>query len=169
MGHELILGITDRFVKAEKFIKTLYNRDMNMFKPTAAKTPEEYIDLIQDPERKVEIIKIDELIKKTVPDLKPFILAGMIGYGSFPYRGAGGKMGVWSLIALASQKNYISVYICSIDGGEYIAEKFKDKLPKANIGKSCIRFKRTADIDLEVLKEIIKRAEKVGFNLQTKS
>ena len=151
---------------------------MNMFKPTSAETPEEYIDLIADPERKAEIIKIDELIKKTVPDLKPFILAGMIGYGSFPYRGAGGKMGVWSLIALASQKNYISVYVCSIDGDEYIAEKYKqslpakavkDKLPKVSVGRSCIRFKRTSDIDLKVLEEIIKKAEKIGFNLQTKS
>src|SRR4030095_7116686 len=102
---------------------------MNMFKPTAAKTPEEYVDLIQDPERKAEIIKLDKLIRKTIPKLKPHILVGMIGYGSFPYKAASGKMGEWSLIALASQKNYISVYVCSIEGKQYLAEKYKDKLP----------------------------------------
>jgi len=32
-------------------------------------------------------------------------------------------------------------------------------LPKANIGKSCIRFKRTSDVDLDVLRELLGRVE----------
>lgn len=132
-----------------------------MFKPTAAKTPQEYIDLILDSARKEEIIKLDEFIQKTVPDLKPFILAGMIGYGKIRYKSASGREGDWSVIALASQKNYISVYICATDGRQYLAESYKSKLPKADIGKSCIRFKRTADIDLKILGEVIKKAEEM--------
>lgn len=134
---------------------------MNMFKPTAAQTPEEYIAAIPEPRRQ-EVEKIHELIKKIVPTLKPHILSGMIGYGSYHFRYASGKEGDWSLILLASQKNYISIYICSIENGQYLAENYKEKLPKASIGKSCIRFKKLEDIDLSVLTEIIKKAEKVG-------
>ena len=132
-----------------------------MFKPTSAKTPEEYIAAIPEP-RRHDVEKIHALIQKTVPNLEPHILSGMIGYGTYRYRYASGKEGDWSLIALASQKNYISVYICSVDKGTYIAETYKDKLPKASIGKSCIRFKKLEDIDLSILTEIIKKAENIG-------
>ena len=36
---------------------------MNMFKPTAAKTPDEYIDMISEP-RKSEFEKVYQFIKK---------------------------------------------------------------------------------------------------------
>jgi hypothetical protein len=134
---------------------------MNMFKPTEAKTPDEYIDLVQDPERKAEIIKLDKLIMKAVPSLDRFIIAGMIGYGKFHYKSKSGREGDWSMIALASQKNYISVYVCGTDGEKYVAEDYKSKLPKANIGKSCIRFKRTSDVDLDILEEVIKKGVQV--------
>ncbi len=132
---------------------------MNMFKPTTAKTPEEYISLIDEP-RRSEIRELHELIQKTVPKLKPHILAGMIGYGTYHYQYASGREGDWSIIALASQKNYISVYVCASDGKEYVAEKYKSKLPKANIGKSCIRFKHISDLDLKILQEVIRAGEK---------
>lgn len=134
---------------------------MNMFKPTSAKSPEEYIAAIPEP-RRHDVEKLHELIQKTVPAFKAHILAGMIGYGTYHYRYASGREGDWSLIALASQKNYISVYVCALDNGEYLAEKYKIKFPKASIGKSCIRFKTIGDIDLSLLKEIIKKAEKFG-------
>lgn len=132
-----------------------------MFKSTAAKTPEEYIAMIPEP-RKRDIETLHALIQKTVPSLKPRILSGMVGYGSYHYRYASGREGDWSLIALASQKNYISVYVCCTDNGIYLTDEYREKLPKASIGKSCIRFKKLSDIDLTVLTEIIKRAKKIG-------
>lgn len=134
---------------------------MNMFKPTMALTPEEYIANIAEP-RRADVKEIHELIQKALPQLKPRIISGMIGYGSYHYRYASGKEGDWSLICLANQKNYISVYICSVENGRYIAEDYVDKLPKASIGKSCIRIKSIKDIDLAILTEIVKKAEKFG-------
>lgn len=134
---------------------------MNMFKPTTAQTPEEYIALVDEP-RRSEIQALHELITATVPDLKPQIMSGMIGYGTFHYRYASGREGEWSLILLASQKNYISLYVCAGNGKEYLAESYKDKLPKTSIGKSCIRFKRLEDVDLQVVTELLKKAVTMG-------
>lgn len=133
---------------------------MNMFKTTRAKTPQEYIDLIDEP-RKSQVKQIHELIRKTVPNLKPFMVSGMIGYGSFHYKSKSGREGEWAVVSLASQKNYISLYSCATDGKEYLAEKYKDKLPKANIGRSCIRFKKIEDVDLGVIKEILVKSEQM--------
>lgn len=132
---------------------------MNMFKPTSAKTPKEYIDLIAEP-RKSEIQKVDAFIRKTVPKLKPFIIAGMIGYGLYHYKSSSGREGDWAVVLLASQKNYISVYACGVVEGEYVAEKYKKELPKANIGKSCIRVKKFEDLDPDIFKKILLESEK---------
>ncbi len=134
---------------------------MNMFKPLHAKTPEEYIEKLDEP-RRSEILKLHQLIIKTVPKLTPYIETGMLGYGKFHYKSKSGREGDWAIIGLASQKNYISLYICAIEDNEYLAEKNKKLFPKASIGKSCIRFKRTDDIDFNSLTTIIKKAEKAG-------
>lgn len=134
---------------------------MNMFKPTSAKTPDEYIAMIDEP-RRSDIQTLHEVIIKTLPKLKPNIMSGMIGYGTFRYRSKSGREGDWSLVLLASQKNYISLYVCAGTGSEYLAESYKAALPKANIGKSCIRFKRLEDVDLAVIQELLKKAETMG-------
>ena len=53
-------------------------------------------------------------------------------------------------IALASNKQYISFY-----AGPIGLEPYAERLPKANLGRGCIRFKRVDDIDLAVLDEVI--------------
>lgn len=129
-----------------------------MFKTTSAKTPEEYLEKIDEP-RRSEIKKLDAFIRATVPNLKPFIISGMIGYGPYRYKSPSGREGDWCVIGLASQKHYISVYACGIKDGAYVAERYKDKLPGADIGKSCIRIKKIDDIDLGILETILKEAE----------
>lgn len=126
---------------------------MNMFKPTSAKTPEEYIRLIDEP-RRTEIQKLFDFIKETLPGEKPFIMAGMIGFIPYHYKGKSSE-GDWAVIGLASQKNYISLYVCGMAGEQYVAEKYKKELAPASVGKSCIRFKKTAAMDMNVLKKVI--------------
>ena len=45
-------------------------------------------------------------------------------------------------VALSSRKNYISLYVLCADERGYLAERYVERLPKASIGKSCVRFKR---------------------------
>src|SRR5258705_9102227 len=98
---------------------------MNMFKSTNAKTPDEYIAMIDEP-RRGQIQLLHDLIRKAIPKLKPYIISGMIGYGSFHYKSTSGREGDWFIIGLASQKNYISLHICASDGKQYVAEKYKE-------------------------------------------
>jgi hypothetical protein len=48
------------------------------------------------------------------------------------------------------------------DGGRYLAESYKDRPPKADIGRSCVRFKRPDDLDEDALKQLIRAG--VGFS-----
>jgi hypothetical protein len=131
---------------------------MNMFKTTTAKTPEEYIEMLEEP-RKSDIKRLHEMILKYAPNMKPHIMSGMLAYGKYPYKSKTGRQGEWMPIALASQKNYISLYVCATrDGASYLTDEYREKLPKADIGKSCVRFKKVADVDEATLQDMVKVA-----------
>lgn len=139
----------------------MYSKGMNMFKPTNAETPQAYIDAIDEP-RKSDIVALHVLVQQAAPGLTPSIAYGTIAYGSYHYKSKSGREGEWSVIALASQKNYISLYVSCVKDGHYLAEEYADKLPKANIGKSCVRFKKLADVDTNVLRDMITEAAAIG-------
>lgn len=130
-----------------------------MFKPTKAKTVPEYFNALP-PERREILEALQKIIKKVAPKLKPNFIYNMPGYGSFKYTNYKKEVIDWPIISIASQKNYVSVYVCALKDGEYLAEKYKDQLGKVSVGKSCIRFRRLEDLDLKILEKVIKQAAK---------
>ena len=125
------------------------------------RTPEQYIAELEEP-RRAEIQLLHDLIREAAPELECSTDDRTIGYGPFHYRYASGREGNTFLLSLASNKSYISLYVlCTVDG-EYLAGSYADRLPKANIGKSCVRFRRTSDIDLTALRELVAEAARIG-------
>jgi hypothetical protein len=141
---------------------------MNMFKATTAKTIDSYLAKVPK-ERQRLILFLHKFIKKSVPKLKSHFAYNMLGYGSFPYRNYKNQHIQWPIIALANQKNYVSIYICAVEKGKYIAEKYKQDLGKVSVGKSCVRFKKLDDLNLPALKKLLLLAEKhPGLTAKTK-
>ncbi len=122
------------------------------------RTPAEYIAALDEP-RRTDIARLDSLIRASVPSLEPFIHSGMLAYGLLHYRYASGREGDWFRVGVASNKRYISLYACAADDQGYVAERFRARLPKADIGRSCVRFKRLDDLDEGVLVELLAACE----------
>lgn len=135
-----------------------YHPDMNMFTPVAAKTVAAYLDALPA-ERKAIMKTAHAFIRKTVPALRVHFASNMIGYGSFPYLNYKKERIQWPIIALASQKQHVSLYVCALERGKYLAETHKAELGKVQVGKSCIRFKKWEDVDLDGLARVLKAAE----------
>lgn len=61
---------------------------------------------------------------------------------------------------IASQKNYMSMYLGCVYGDARVAEKFKRAWEatgkKLDMGKACIRFKRVEDLALDVIADAVK-------------
>jgi hypothetical protein len=127
----------------------------------AVDTPEEYIASLEEP-RRSEIQQLHDLIRRTLPDYEPHIQSGMLGYGAYRYKYASGREGDWSIVSLASQKRYISLYVSCVKEDAYLAESYRDRLPKADIGKSCVRFKRVSDLDEDALRDLLADAGRIG-------
>ena len=132
---------------------------MNMFAKNEAKSVEEYLLMIPG-DRKKDIDFLHAFIQKAVPKLKPYFASNMIGYGSFYYLDSKKQKKDWPIISLANQKNYISIYVCTIVEDKAMAEKYKKELGKLSKGVSCIRFKKIEEINLETLKIVLQLAEK---------
>jgi hypothetical protein len=126
-----------------------------------AKTPKEYIAALDD-DRRDEIARIDRFIRETLPKkgFEPVICMGMLGYGPFHYKYASGREGDSCKVGLASNKSYISMYVLGCAGQEYVVERYKKQLPKASIGKCCVRFKKFDDLDPKAVRAMLKEAAK---------
>ena len=105
-------------------------------------TVQEYFDSVP-PARRGQIIELHNLII----DLYPHAWVDM--HFKMPTYHSGDA---W--VALANQKNYISIYTCD---AHHLAE-FKEKHPGIKTGKGCINFQIGAKIPLTDLKQVIKYA-----------
>ncbi len=61
--------------------------------------------------------------------------------------------------ALASQKNYMAVYLMTVYGDKTMEQWFRSRYKacgkKLDMGKSCIRFKKLDDLPLDLIGEVI--------------
>ena len=131
---------------------------------TSHTTHEAYIAAVEET-RRDDIQRLHDLVREVAPELEPTMEFGMLGYGKYAYTYASGRSGEWMKIGVANNKQYISLYCCAANDDGYVAEQYRDRLPKADIGKSCVRFKRLSDLDEEVLKELIRDCSKAGWGM----
>ena len=103
---------------------------------------------------------VHQLVQEAAPHLTAAMWKNMIGYGTYHYRYASGREGDWFVIGLANQKRYVSLYLCAAVNGEYLAEANASRLGKVSVGKSCIRFTKLANLDLEVVRELVTTADR---------
>jgi hypothetical protein len=120
-----------------------------------ASSHEEYIQNQEEPKRS-ELQFLHDTIREILPDFKPFMVSNFMGYGQFHYKGKTCE-GEWMRVGLAANKTGISIYICAGDEHGYFPEQARERLGKATVGRSCIRFKKLADINMETVRELLEK------------
>lgn len=138
-----------------------------------AATVDEYLASLP-PDRRSAVAAIRKVILDNLdPDYEEGMAYGAIHY-AVPHRvfpagyHANPKVGL-PFAAIASQKNYISIYLMGLYCGciegvsdTSLVKWFKDAWAKSgkkklDMGKACIRFKKLEDIPLDVIGEAIRR------------
>jgi hypothetical protein len=122
--------------------------------------------------REEDLRRVDELIMAAAPgidrQLVPMGSSAMLGYGLMPYRPKSAKeTTMWPLIALAAMKRHLSVYVCAVVDGAYLAEARAERLGNVSCGKSCIRFTSLDQVDTDGLSGLVRdavSATKAGEN-----
>ena len=110
-----------------------------------------------------EIEVLDALLQSWQPQLAAKIWHSMgypiIGYGESCYQNKRGQNNKWFIIGLAAHKSYFSFYIWGIVGQKYLLEAYQGSLgQRTKVGKSCLNFKKSADLNLRALEAVIAQA-----------
>jgi Domain of unknown function (DU1801) len=121
----------------------------------------EYLAALPDGRRQA-MTEVHGVIRRAAPQLECSMAGAMIGYGPFHYRYASGREGDTFIVSLANQKRHVSLYLCAEVDGEYLAEANADRLGHVSVGKSCIRFTKLENLDLDVTAELVRLAAASG-------
>ena len=113
--------------------------------PDEALTFEQYLAGLP-PERRGEVERVWRVVRESVPGG----YVEEIGPKFLTFKGGG----EW-YVALANQKNYVSLYLMPL----YVFPAMKEKLDAAaknlKCGKGCVNFKRADELPLGVVAEIL--------------
>lgn len=101
-----------------------------------------YLEEIPE-ERREALGKIRSMISSLVPQATEGMEYGMPTYSLDGF-----------LFALASQKQYMALYISDTD----LLEEYRNRFGKLNLGKSCIRFRKLEDLPLDITEELLQEA-----------
>ncbi len=115
----------------------------------------DYIASIESEQKRLDSQELVKIFEEVTGYKSVMWGSSIIGYGSYHYKSdRSSQEGDWPLTGFAPRKQQISIYIMP---GFKKYEKFLAKLGKHKVSKgSCLYVKKLADIDLKVLKELIK-------------
>jgi hypothetical protein len=127
---------------------------------STARTAREYLDSLPE-ERRDAIAAVRSIILDNLPaGFEESIQYGMLSYqvplAVYPetYNGQAA-----SLVGLASQKGYMSLYLLGVYAQPARRRRFEQAFKKAgkklDMGKSCVRFKRVEDLPLNVIGDTV--------------
>lgn len=129
---------------------------------SSATTPAAYVKSLPA-ERRAAIGRVRDVILENLPKgFEEIVDFGMLTYvvplQRYPVTYNGHPVAV---AALASQKNYMALYLMCVYGSTPHARWFKSAYKKSgkklDMGKSCVRFKSIDDLPLDVLGQAIAR------------
>ena len=114
-----------------------------------------FLDGIEN-ERKQEDARTIVKLMEEITGAEPAMWGeSIIGFGSYHYTYASGREGDWFLTGFSPRKQNLTLYIMA-GFDEY--EPLLARLGKHKTGKSCLYVNKLDDIDLDVLRTLVRRS-----------
>lgn len=123
-------------------------------KPTNADV-EAFLNSVEPEKKRQDSFTILNLMREVTGEEAKMWGDSIVGFGSYHYQYASGREGDWMLVGFAPRKQALTLYIMA--GFEQYAA-LMERLGKYATGKSCLYVKKTEDVDLEVLRELVKQS-----------
>lgn len=113
----------------------------------------EFIENVEHEQKKVDAFRLLEIFEEVTGYDAKMWGPSIIGFGSYHYKYASGREGDAPLAGFSPRKAKISLYL-AYDSPE--REVLLRKFGKHTTSKACIYVNKLADIDTDVLKDLIK-------------
>ncbi|MCS0542996.1 DUF1801 domain-containing protein [Fredinandcohnia onubensis] len=112
----------------------------------------EFIESVESPKKKEDAYKLLDIFTETSGYPAKMWGTSIIGFGSYHYKYASGHEGDAPLVGFSPRKAKISLYFAT---GDTKREELLERFGKHTTGKACVYINKIADIDVDVLKELI--------------
>jgi len=116
---------------------------------------EAFLSSVADEKKKQDSFTILELMQQVTGKEPEMWGDSIVGFGSYHYKYASGREGDWFVTGFSPRKQNLTLYIMA-GFDEY--DQLLSKLGKHSIGKSCLYIKKVEDVDMDVLKELVKKS-----------
>jgi hypothetical protein len=120
-------------------------------KPTGASV-EAYIESRASAEQREDCRKLMAIFRRVTKKPPKMWGPSIVGYGSYRYTYESGRTGEMCIAGFAIRGRDLVVYI---DAGSREQQALLAKLGRHRMGKSCLYFKRLADLDPAILERLI--------------
>jgi len=122
--------------------------------PTS-KSVTDFLDTVENEKKRADCYVLLDLMRD-VTGFEPVMWGdSIVGFGEYHYKYASGREGDMFLSGFSPRKQNFSLYIMA-GFDEY--DDLMAKLGKHKTGKSCLYIKKTEDIDLDVLRDLVKQS-----------
>ena len=128
----------------------------NKTKPTDASV-DDYVASIVDEARRTDCRRLIRMMARVTGEPPRMWGPSIVGFGTYHYRYDSGREGDFFLTGFSSRKAELSLYVMA---GFASFPALMAKLGRHRTGKSCLYVRRLADVDLEVLEELVRRSVK---------
>ena len=116
---------------------------------------EAFLNSVEDEKKRQDSFTILEPMKQVTGKEPEMWGDSIVGFGSYHYQYASGREGDWFITGFSPRKQNLTLYIMS-GFDEY--DQLLSKLGKHSIGKSCLYIKKIDDLNMDVLKELVKKS-----------
>ena len=114
---------------------------------------EAFLESIENEKRRTDGKKVLNLMKEVTGATPKMWGPSIVGFGDYHYKYESGREGDWFRTGFSPRKNATTLYFMP-GFGRY--EELMVKLGKYKTGKGCLYINKLEDVDLDVLRELVK-------------
>jgi hypothetical protein len=111
-----------------------------------------FIASVENELRRTDAEQLLQIMREVTSDEGSMWGESLIGFGSYDYTYKSGHSGSWFAVGYSPRKQNTVVYIMP---GFEEQVTLLDRLGKHKIGKSCLYINKLAEVDIDVLKQLI--------------
>ncbi|MBT8081833.1 MAG: DUF1801 domain-containing protein [Gammaproteobacteria bacterium] len=117
-----------------------------------------FLNAVEDRQKRADCRKVAAMMRRATGKRAKMWGPSIVGFGTYHYKYDSGREGDFMLTGFSPRKQALTVYVMA---GFSRYDALMKKLGKHKTGKSCLYFKRLADVDERVLEQLI--SESVGY------
>jgi hypothetical protein len=121
---------------------------------------EDFLNFIVDEQKRKDCFEIAKMMEKATKQKPKMWGPSIVGFGEYHYKYASGHEGDMPIIGFSPRVQNITLYLMQYVGNHSLTQK----LGKVKTSKACLYIKKLADVDKNILQELINEAAKADLS-----